>query len=65
MYENIQAMLVALCAVIVGIVFTQLGSASLPIRIVGMMLIMGAFVIGITGFLLFIKEWMFSSGARE
>jgi len=65
MYENIQAMLVALGAVIVGIVFTRLGSASLPISIVGMMLIMGAFVIGITGFLLFIKEWMVSSGTMK
>jgi hypothetical protein len=56
MYENIQAMLIALGAVIVGIVFTQLGSASLPISIVGTILIMGAFIIGITGFLLFIQD---------
>jgi hypothetical protein len=63
MYENIQAMLIALGAVIVGIVFTQLGSASVPISIVGTILIMGAFVIGITGFLLFLKELILRHGA--
>ncbi len=66
MYENIQAMLVALGAVIVGIVFTQLGSASLPISIVGTILIMGAFIIGITGFLLFIRDLVSKNeAARE
>jgi hypothetical protein len=63
MYENIQAMLIALGAVIVGIVFTQLGSASVPISIVGTILIMGAFIIGITGFLLFLKELILRHGA--
>ena len=63
MYENIKAMLIALGAVIVGIVFTQLGSASVPISIVGTILIMGAFVIGITGFLLFLKELILRHGA--
>jgi hypothetical protein len=56
MQENIQAMLIALGAACIGIVFVQLGSASLFIRIVGTMLIMGAFIIGITGFLLFLRE---------
>ena len=59
MQENIQAMLIALGAVCVGIIFTQMGSASLPIRIVGTMLIMGAFIIGITGFLLFLRDIFF------
>jgi hypothetical protein len=62
MQENIQAMLIALGAVCVGIVFTQLGSASLPISIVGTMLIMGAFIIGITGFLLFMRDLFFQYG---
>jgi hypothetical protein len=56
MYENIQTMLIALGAVIVGIVFIQLGSASVPISIVGAILIMGAFIIGITSFLLFLRD---------
>ena len=59
MYENIQAVLVALGAVCVGIVFVQLGSSSLFISIVGVMLIMGAFVIGITAFLITLREWFF------
>jgi len=59
MFENIQAMLVALGAVVIGIVFIQLGSTSLPISIVGMILIMGAFIIGITGFLLFLRDYFF------
>jgi len=62
MFENIQAMLVALGAVVVGIVFIQLGSSSLPISIVGMMLIMGAFIIGITGFLLFLRDYFLNHG---
>ena len=63
MFENIQAMLVALGAVVVGIVFIQLGSTSLPISIVGMILIMGAFIIGITGFLLFLRDYFFRLGS--
>ena len=63
MFENIQAMLVALGAVVVGIVFIQLGSSSLPISIVGMMLIMGAFIIGITGFLLFLRDYFFGQAS--
>ena len=65
MFENIQAMLVALGAVIIGIVFVQLGSSSLPISIVGMILIMGAFVIGSTGFLLFLRDYFFIQGSAE
>jgi hypothetical protein len=65
MYENIQAMLVALGAVIVGIVFTQLGSSSVPISIVGTILIMGAFIIGITGFLLFMRDLFIKNEAGQ
>lgn len=63
MYENIEAMLIALGAVCIGVVFLQLGSASLFISIVGTMLIMGAFVIGSTAFLLFIRDLVFEHGA--
>jgi hypothetical protein len=63
MYENIQSMLIALGAVIVGIVFVQLGSASVPISIVGTILIMGAFIIGITGFLLFLRDLFLEKAA--
>jgi hypothetical protein len=59
MHENIQAMLIALGAVCIGIVFVQLGSASVPISIVGTMLIMGAFIIGVTAFLLFLRDLVF------
>jgi polyferredoxin len=60
--ENIQAMLIALAAVCIGIVFSQLGSASPYISLVGTIFIMGAFIIGITAFLLFIRDLFFSSG---
>jgi hypothetical protein len=62
MEDNIQAMVVALFAVSIGIVFTQLGSLSL-FRIVGIMFIMGAFIIAITAFLLFLKEYIITSDA--
>jgi len=65
MQETIQAMLIALGAVCIGIVFTQLGSASVPLSIVGTMLIMGAFIIGITGFLLFLRDLVFKQGEAE
>ena len=62
MYENIQAMLVAVGAACVGIVFAQMGPTSIFISYVGMMLIMGAFVIGVTGFLLFLWDALFKYG---
>lgn len=62
--ENIQAMLIAFIAVCIGIVFSQLGSASPYISLVGTIFIMGAFVIGITAFLLFMRDLIFSSGGR-
>jgi hypothetical protein len=65
MYENIQTMLIAVGAVIVGIVFIQLGSASVPISIVGTILIMGAFIIGITGFLLFLRDLFLEHGTSS
>ena len=62
MKDNIQAMVVALFAVSIGIVFTQLGSLSL-FSIVGILFIMGAFIIAITAFLLFLKEYIITSEA--
>ena len=62
MYENIQAMLIALAAACVGIVFAQMGQPSIFISYVGMMLIMGAFVIGVTGFLLFLRDAVLKHG---
>ena len=60
--ENIQAMLIAFIAVCIGIVFYQTGSASPYISLVGTIFIMGAFVIGITAFLLFLRDLIFSPG---
>ena len=62
MEDNIQAMVVALFAVSIGIVFTQLGSISL-FSIVGILFIMGAFIIAITAFLLFLREYIITSEA--
>jgi len=62
MEDNIQAMVVALFAVFTGIVFTQLGSLSL-FSIVGILFVMGAFIIAITAFLLFLREYIVTSEA--
>jgi len=62
MEDNIQAMVVALFAVSIGIVFTQLGALSL-FSIVGILFIMGAFIIAITAFLLFLREYIVTSEA--
>jgi hypothetical protein len=62
MKDNIQAMVVALFAVSIGIVFTQMGSLSL-FSIVGILFIMGAFIIAITAFLLFLREYILTSEA--
>ena len=62
MQEGFQAMLVALGAVCIGVVFELLGTGSIFIGIVGKMFIMGAFIIAITAFLLFLREWIRSAG---
>lgn len=62
MQEGFQAMLVALCAVCIGVVFSLLGSGSIFFGIVGKMFIMGAFIIAVTAFLLFLREWVLSGG---
>ena len=60
MEDNIQAMVVALFAVSIGIVFTQMGAISLSI--VGILFIMGSFIIAITAFLIFLREWVVTNG---
>jgi hypothetical protein len=63
MEDNIQAMVIALFAVAVGIIFNQMGTLSIFISIVGILFIMGAFIIAITAFLLFLREWIVTNGA--
>lgn len=62
MDDNLQVMLLSMIAVCIGILFSQLGSLSVFIGAVGIMFIMGAFIIAITAFLLFLREWIFTSG---
>lgn len=62
MDNNVQVMLLAMIAVCIGILFSQLGALSVFISVVGIMFIMGAFVIAITAFLLFLREWIFTGG---
>ena len=62
MEENVQVMVLALIAVSAGIIFSQMGSLSPFISTVGIMFIMGAFIIAITAFLLFLREWICAGG---
>ena len=62
MDNNVQVMLLAMIAVCIGILFSQLGALSVFISVVGIMFIMGAFIIAITAFLLFLREWIFTGG---
>lgn len=60
-----QASLVALIAALAGIVLERF-SGDLPfLRIIGDALIMGAFIIAITAFLLFVKNRFFGGGYDE
>lgn len=63
MDDNVQVMVLSMIAVCIGILFSQLGSLSVFISAVGIMFIMGAFIIAITAFLLFLREWIFTGGA--
>ena len=60
-----QASLVALVAALAGIVLEKTGSDSPFLGILGNALIMGAFIIAITAFLLFLKNRFFGSGQDE
>lgn len=56
-----QASLVALVAALLGIVLERFGQGTPYISIIGTALIMGAFIIAITSFLLFLKHQFFGS----
>jgi hypothetical protein len=57
------ASLVALAASLVGIVLERTGTP--PYTIIGTALIMGAFIIAITSFLLFLKDWILTNNTDE
>lgn len=60
-----QASLVALVAALVGIGLEKMGSGSPAIVLFGDALIMGAFIIAVTSFLLFLKNRFFGQGMDE
>lgn len=60
-----QASLVALAAALAGIVLEKAGGGSPPVTLLADALIMGAFIIAITAFLLFLKERFFGRGVDE
>jgi hypothetical protein len=60
-----QASLVALVAALGGILLDKLGSGSPFITIIGDAFIMGAFIIAITAFLIFLKGRFFGHGMDE
>lgn len=60
-----QASLVALVAALAGILIGRLGEIVPGLRIIGDALIMGAFVIAITAFLLFMKAQLFGTRQDE
>jgi hypothetical protein len=62
MHAGTQAMFVALIAMIIGVVFSTIGTASVFISIAGRIFIMGAFIIAVTAFLLFLKELYLGQG---
>jgi hypothetical protein len=61
----VQASIVALVAALAGIIIERLGETIPGLRIIGDALIMGAFIIAITAFLLFMKAQFFSAGQDE
>ena len=60
-----QASIVALVAALAGIIIERLGETIPGLRIIGDALIMGAFIIAITAFLLFMKAQFFGAGQDE
>jgi hypothetical protein len=60
-----QASLVALVAALVGILLERMGGEAPYISIIGTALIMGAFIIAITAFLLFLKDRLLYGGTDE
>jgi hypothetical protein len=61
----VQASLVALVAALAGIVIGKFGDLSPSLQIIGDAFIMGAFIIAITAFLLFLKDRLSGSGRDE
>jgi hypothetical protein len=61
----VQASLVALVAALTGIVLEKFGSELPFVRIIGDALIMGAFIIAMTAFILFVKNRFFGTGQDE
>ena len=60
-----QASLVALVAALAGILLDKFSSGLPFVRIIGEALIMGAFIIAITAFLMFMKKQFFGQGEDE
>jgi hypothetical protein len=60
-----QASLVALVAALAGILLERAGSGTPYLTIIGNALIMGAFIIAITAFLIFLKDRFLYGGADE
>ncbi len=60
-----QASLVALVAALAGIILERMGSGTPYLVIIGDALVMGAFIIAITSFLLFLKDRFLSTGGDE
>lgn len=58
MDETIQVMLLALMSVCIGVLFDNVGQGAVLFTTVGMFFIMGAFVIAITAFILFMRNWI-------
>ena len=56
-----QASIVALVAALAGILLERLGAGTPYLMIIGDAFVMGAFIIAITAFLLFLKEQFFGS----
>ncbi len=60
-----QASLVALAAALIGIVLERAGTGIPYLAIIGTALIMGAFIIAFTAFLLFLKDRLISPNVDE
>lgn len=58
MQESIQVMLVALAGVCTGVLFDNAGGGSVIFSTVGMIFIMGSFLIGISAFVIFMRDWI-------
>ncbi len=63
MKDGVHAMLVAPGAACAGIIFLGLASGSVFITVVGTLFIRGAFLISVTAFVLFLREWILMKGS--